>query len=458
MSVPEDGLAAFDAEVARRGGTVERLADRETLLAVTDPAGTTRRVKLKTKARGDWQAQKSDATPRLSGKGIDLWVLVDVRRPPSEAVIVEAEWMRQDIEREVGLWLAADPARDATANNHHKVTDARVGQWRSRWDLLGLNDTNPTPTSHFAAPDRPVTDETLGAWVFKCNPKVYDLPAQIADGERFIDSWSVAGNNYRSVMIGSGHKAILWMSGPETGSAPRGIWGIGWTTGTMFDASTLGSGYWVDQEQAAAVESMVPTAIQILDQADRLEAHELRAVPALQDLEVFTSPQQSNPSWVSKDQLAALEKLLPSWPKPDAVPTTPISVGGKGAGFGDAETNRRVEMAAMTAVATYLETQWDAQVDDVSAQNLGWDLTATLPRGEQWHIEVKGVRGTRPVVLLTVNECRAASVDDSWELAVVTEALSDNPVVRIYEADQMLNNSQPFVLRADLSGEEGWGG
>ena len=216
-------------------------------------------------------------------------------------------------------------------------------------------------------------------------------------------------------------------------------------------------GYWVDREQAAAVEWMVPTAIHILDQADRLEADELRSVPALRDLEVFTSPQQSNPSWVSKDQLDALEKHLPSWPAPDAVPTTAISVGGRGAGFGDAETNRRVEMAAMAAVTAYLRTEWDAHVQDVSARNMGWDLTATLPDDEEWHIEVKGVSGTRPVVLLTANECRAASADDSWELAVVTQALSKNPVVQVYDAHQMLTNAKPLVLRADLSGKEGWG-
>ena len=455
MSVPEDGLAAFSAEVSRRGGTVERLAGRETLLAVTDPTGATRRVKLKTKARGDWQAQKSDGKRRPQGKGIDLWILLDIRRPPSDAVIVDDEWMREDIEREVDLWLAADPTRDADANNHHKISDARVAQWRSRWDLLGLDATDPAPTSR-AASERPINEKTLGAWVFKCNPKVYDLPAEVADGETFVDNWSVV-ENYRSDMIRAGQKAILWMSGSKSGSAPRGVWGIGWTTGTVFDVSSVGGGYWVDREQAAAVEWMVPTAIHILDQADRLESDELRSVPALLDLEVFTSPQQSNPSWVSKDQLAALETLLPSWPAPDAVPTTPISVGGKGAGFGDAETNRRVEMAAMAAVTAYLESEWDARVEDVSPQNLGWDLTATLAEGDEWHIEVKGVSGTRPVVLLTANECRAASVDDSWELAVVTEALSDKPVVLVYEAHQMLSNTQPFVLRADLSGEEGSG-
>lgn len=73
-----------------------------------------------------------------------------------------------------------------------------------------------------------------------------------------------------------------------------------------------------------------------------------------------------------------------------------------GAGYGSAEQNAKVEQAAMHTVRRHLESRgW--QVEDVSRDNVGWDLTAR--RGEATtHIEVKGVSGTRPHFLLTVNE------------------------------------------------------
>lgn len=307
----------------------------------------------------------------------------------------------------------------------------------------------------FRMNDRTITDDNLGAWVFKCNPDVYNLPAEIADGETFVDGWSVS-DNYRSAMISGGQKAILWMSGAQDGKAPRGIWGIGWTTNTRYAVNGLGGSYWQDEDHAARVQFMAPTAIHCLDERDRLRADDISMVPELADLEVFRVPQGSNPSWISKSQLAALEGLLPEWPAPNAVPTTTVTVGPHGAAYGSAERNARVEQAAMEAVMRYYESKWDAAVDDVSSRNLGWDLTVTTPAGDEWHVEVKGVSGSLPIVLLTPNECRTAQGDDAWELAVVTQALGDHPVVTVYDADQVLRNAEPQTVRADLRGEDGW--
>ncbi|MCX2966277.1 DUF3883 domain-containing protein [Gordonia aquimaris] len=303
--------------------------------------------------------------------------------------------------------------------------------------------------------NRAVTEDNLGAWVFKCNPDVYDLPAEIADGESFVEGWSVT-DNYRSQMITAGQKAILWMSGDRNGYAPRGIWGIGWTTGDSYEVDGLSGGYWQDDDHAARVRHMVPTAIRILDEPDRLRADDVAVVPDLADLEVFTVPQGSNPSWISRAQLAALEPLLPPWPAPNDVPLTTVTLGPHGAAFGSPENNTLVEQAAMDAVTKYYETHWQAEVDDVHTYNMGWDLTVTTPAGEEWHVEVKGVSGSLPIVLLTANECRVAEHEDAWELAVVTHALSDEPEVTVYDADQVLRNSQPQTVRADLRGEDGW--
>lgn len=137
MSVQAEGLALFVEEVARRGGAATRRGGRESLVDVTTPRGAYV-VKLKTKQRGDWQAQKTDGRIR-EGTPIDAWVLVDVNHPIADARIVGAEWMRNDIQTLVGEWLAADPTRDADKQRHHKIEESRVGDWVGRWDLIGLS-------------------------------------------------------------------------------------------------------------------------------------------------------------------------------------------------------------------------------------------------------------------------------------------------------------------------------
>ena len=96
-----------------------------------------------------------------------------------------------------------------------------------------------------------------------------------------------------------------------------------------------------------------------------------------------------------------------------------IYVTDRGAGFGDAETNRVVETAAMrVAIDTY--AGWEA--DDVSRAKCGWDITFRRD-GLEHHVEVEGVSGQKPRILLTHNEVAVARHDPFWKLLVVTRAL-----------------------------------
>lgn len=225
MGVPEKGFDLFQAEVRRRGGTAERLPGREATVIVSDRDGQEHRVRLKTKKAGDWQDKKSSRNIRPPDNPIHAWALVDITRSADQIKIVDAEWMRLDISRQVDLWLSQDPTRDATANNHHRITEANIATSRGRWDLVGLaNDAVPSESR--------VDESTLGAWVFKCNPRIWDLESYLANGNTRITDWSVA-NNYRAEMIRHGQKALFWVSGPEDGPFPRGILGFGWTTGVL---------------------------------------------------------------------------------------------------------------------------------------------------------------------------------------------------------------------------------
>lgn len=293
-----------------------------------------------------------------------------------------------------------------------------------------------------------ITAQTLGAWLLRCNPEgVWDLPGFVADGGDWIGDWSVV-KNYRSEMMKPGDRVVLWVSGNGRHMA-RGIWGIGYVTGLVQDEIPEASaaeevGYWLSEEARLAVTNSIDVDIPLL--GTPVTDAELKAA-GVDDLEVQRQPQGSNPSWISTEQLTRLDPLLPDWPEASD-DEEEVTVSGRGAGFGDPATNKVVDAAAMAAVCDFYERGgW--QVEDVSRDRLGWDLTCTSPGGEIARVEVKGLRGDRPIVLLTANEIRSAANDEGWSLAVVTRALSD-PRVTEFEACAAIETAKAYVFRAEL--------
>ncbi|GAA1689913.1 hypothetical protein GCM10009745_38970 [Kribbella yunnanensis] len=293
-----------------------------------------------------------------------------------------------------------------------------------------------------------ITEENLGAWLLKCDPtSKFDLPAAIADGHRFITDWSLTPG-YRSEMMTPGHKVVFWVSG-NSKLMTKGIWGIGHVDGYVQDAISEGFqladvNYWKDEQARLAVKLSVPVDIPLFDTA--IGADELRAA-GISDLEVQRQPQGPNPSWVSKEQLSKLDALLPTWPG-TSTRAEVVSVSDIGAGFGAPSENAIVEAAAEAAVREFYRG-W--RCTDVSRQNVGWDLTFSHRESREIvKVEVKGVTGRRPIVLLTANEFRAAQTEPGWMLAVVTRALSDPRVVE-YSAREVLELSNPYVYKVDLT-------
>lgn len=134
-------------------------------------------------------------------------------------------------------------------------------------------------------------------------------------------------------------------------------------------------------------------------------------------------------------------------PAPDLSDDAPreVLIGAGGAGFGDAATNQVVELAAMRTAIEHFEG-WEH--DDVSMQKVGWDITFTCGLDER-HVEVKGVSGRRPSVLLTRNEVDKAAGDPLWSLVVVTQALVA-PVVHEFDRNAVVDAARPYVYRADF--------
>lgn len=136
--------------------------------------------------------------------------------------------------------------------------------------------------------NRTVRTETLGAWVIKCNPHRTPVDPMVAAGAT-KPQWCVA-DNYRSRLIQPGHRVLFWVSAHPR----RGFWGAGRITGCP---------------AVAHGQLQVPVHIPLF--AEPLTAAELSTVPELRAMEVFRSPQQSNPSWVSVAELAVIDAMLP---------------------------------------------------------------------------------------------------------------------------------------------------
>ena len=95
-----------------------------------------------------------------------------------------------------------------------------------------------------------------------------------------------------------------------------------------------------------------------------------------------------------------------------------------------------------------IETYAGWQPKDVNGEKCGWDIT--FRRGAVvHHVEVKGVSGQRPRVLLTRNEVAVARRDPCWRLLVVTRVLVA-PQAHVFEPDSVLKSVDAYMYVTDL--------
>lgn len=189
---------------------------------------------------------------------------------------------------------------------------------------------------------------------------------------------------------------------------------------------------------------------------------ELRDVPPLDELDIVPRDlDRSGPGELadlnSQEAGSGMDEIIAidDDTVPSSTPVEPdvdkvLTVSPAGAGFGDPHKNRLVERAAVRVVTDHLES-CGYNVTDVGSRNLGWDLTCVGDDGDIRRVEVKGVSGTKPTILLTANEYRSAHETQGWELAVVTTAL-DSPCLTFYAAADAVAAAAPMVYRVTLPG------
>lgn len=291
--------------------------------------------------------------------------------------------------------------------------------------------------------DKTVTRDNLGAWLLRCNPGTWDIASFVDAGGKDITDWSVT-SGYRSELMEPGDRVLFWVMGTDK-IYRRGIWGFGYVSGFAEDTVEDEDGYWLNEDARYAAKYGIAVDIPLYTDA---VTHEQLLASGIDDLEVQRQRQGKNPSWVSKDQLALLEPLLHALPDYKE-PGKPITISPRGAGFGTPAQNAIVERAAMDAVIAHY-AGWSCR--DVSMDKVGWDIEFTHQSGEVAKVEVKGLSGSRPTVLLTVNELNAAKTDPEWILALVTRALDDEQrTINEYDGPTAITAAQPYVFRADLA-------
>lgn len=118
--------------------------------------------------------------------------------------------------------------------------------------------------------------------------------------------------------------------------------------------------------------------------------------------------------------------------------TDEVVVEVRSGGFGDPETRRRVERAAVGHVTNHFRAM-GYRVESHEALNLGYDLLVEGPT-EVLLVEVKGTSGPVERFFLSRNENRCAA-KVNWRLAMVTSALS-TPKMRLMPLDELKQRFQ----------------
>jgi len=110
-----------------------------------------------------------------------------------------------------------------------------------------------------------------------------------------------------------------------------------------------------------------------------------------------------------------------------------IDKGKTGGGFGDSETNREVEQAAVLYVTNdYHENGWT--VESVELKRCGFDLLCTKNKTQE-HVEVKGVQGDTLSFIITAGEVKRSQKDENFILCVVTSALTNPKLHKLTAKD-----------------------
>lgn len=121
-----------------------------------------------------------------------------------------------------------------------------------------------------------------------------------------------------------------------------------------------------------------------------------------------------------------------------------------GAGFGNPETNCKVEHAAISVVTEWYQSEgWSVQ--SVEPEKCGYDLLCRKNLDEN-HVEVKGIQGDLISFIITIGEVNRGRNDPDFVLGVVSSALTDSPKLTLFDGESFNSDFDlsPLSFRATL--------
>lgn len=130
---------------------------------------------------------------------------------------------------------------------------------------------------------RALSLDTLGAWLVKASGAEPSTGQHVRTGFADVEAWC-ARPTYRTALVAPGQPVLLWVSGTRA-EHPAGIHACGRTTGPAADGTM---------------------PMRLLPLREPLLRSELVGHPELSSLEVLRMPAGSNPSYVTRAQLALL--------------------------------------------------------------------------------------------------------------------------------------------------------
>lgn len=162
--------------------------------------------------------------------------------------------------------------------------------------------------------------------------------------------------------------------------------------------------------------------------------------------DVDTTDNKDRVRTLIEQRLRALKAIAIRNPDEARLPDPEVDAADPLKGFGTADHRKKVELAAEDAVIAHFAAKGykDERVTHIPC---GHDFIFTKGKSVV-HVEVKGTASETPQFFLTRNEySKGCMGNPQWQLAMVTSALSKEPVVTCYPAQQLRGafEMEPYV-------------
>jgi hypothetical protein len=133
------------AEIHRRGGYAATFAGNMPGIDILASDLTDSRrisIQVKTKSSGTWHARypQDAAECGEDPAGTSFWIFVDLGSEHPAYFVAPRWWVRNNIWQVHIAYLAQYEQKHGRLreSGHHGIPVSRIGQWRDRWDVLGI--------------------------------------------------------------------------------------------------------------------------------------------------------------------------------------------------------------------------------------------------------------------------------------------------------------------------------